>query len=119
MKKKDEILLAEAYEQIVEGRTLHTFEDWVKWIMTVQKGQAVTFTKTPAYEEMISTIGQPGRVIGNFDNADGPLREEDLLAKKPITAYIEYEDDNGNRQNGHVSIYSIRQIGSRGPRYNR
>jgi len=118
MKKKDEILLAEAYQQIVEGRTLHTFEDWVKWIMTVQKGQAVTFTESPAYEDS-RFIDQPGRVIGNFDNADGPLKEEDLLAKKPVTAYVEYEDDNGNRQNGHVSIYNIRRIGSRGPRYNR
>jgi hypothetical protein len=108
--------LENAYEQIVEGRTLHTFEDWVNWIMTVQKGQAVTFTKSQAYEDT-RFLDQPGSVIGNFDNADGPLREEDLLAKKPITAWIEYEDANGNRQNGHVSIYSIRQIGSRGPRY--
>jgi hypothetical protein len=117
MKKKDEILLAEAYEQIVESRTLHSFEDWVKWIMTVEKGQAVTFTKTPAYEEMISTINQPGPIVGNFDNADGPLKEEELLAKTPITAYIDYEDGDGNRQSGHISIYSIRKIGGRGPRY--
>jgi hypothetical protein len=41
MKKKDQQFLEEAYQQIVEGRTLHTFEDWVKWIITVQKGQAV------------------------------------------------------------------------------
>ena len=117
MKKRDEILLAEAYQQIVEGNTLNTYEDWVKWIMTVQKGQAITVIGLPAYEAR--NLDAPGDIVGNFDNADGPLKEEDLLAKKPITAYVEYEDDNGNRQNGHVSIYNIRRIGSRGPRYNR
>jgi hypothetical protein len=118
MKKKDQILLENAYEQIVESRTLHTFEDWVKWIMTVEKGQAVTFTKTPAYEDT-RFLNEPGRVIGNFNGVEGALREEELLAKKPTTAYVEYEDGNSNRQSGHISIYSIRKIGPRGPRYNR
>jgi hypothetical protein len=115
---KDQKLIAETYRQVVEGRTLRSFEDWVKWIMTVQKGQAVTFTKTSAYEDS-RFLDQPGQVIGNFNGVEGALREEDLLAKKPNTAYVEYEDANGNRQNGHVSIYNIRQIGNRGPRYNK
>ncbi len=115
MKKKDQILLENAYEQIVEGRTLHTFEDWVKWIMTVQKGQAITIIGLPAYEAR--NLDAPGNIVGNFDNADGPLKEEELLAKTPITAYVDYEDESGNRQSGHVSIYNIRKIGSRGPRY--
>jgi hypothetical protein len=115
MKKKDQILLENAYEQIVEGRSLNTFEDWVKWIMTVEKGQAITVIGLPAYEAR--NLDQPGNIVGNFDNADGPLREEELLAKKPVTAYIDYEDANGNRQSGHVSIYNIRKTGARGPRY--
>ena len=45
------------------------------------------------------------------------MDKEKLLKKTPITAYISYEDDNGNKQGGHISVYQIRPIGSRGHRY--
>ena len=103
---------------ITERRTIHTFEDWVDWVLTVEDGQAVTFTKTPAYKEIGGTLDQPGSIIGNFNGTgEGPLNKEALLKKKPITVYADYEDANGNRQGGHISVYSVRPIGGRGPRY--
>ena len=106
---------------ITERRTIHSFEDWVDWILTVEEGQVVTFTSTEAFKETHSTLDQPGSIIGNFNGTGtGPgegMDKEKLLKKTPITAYISYEDDNGNKQGGHISVYQIRPIGSRGPRY--
>lgn len=102
---------------ITERRTIHSFEDWVDWILTVEDGQAVTFTKNPAYKPM-EGLDQPGSIIGNFNGTgEGPLSKEALLSKKPITAYVDYEDANGVKQGGQISVYSIRPIGARGPRY--
>jgi hypothetical protein len=106
---------------ITEGRAIYTFQDWVDWILTVQEGQAVTFTSTEAFKETHSTLDQPGSIIGNFiDAGTGPgegMDKERLLKKTPITAHVTYEDDNGNKQGGHISVYQIRPIGARGPRY--
>lgn len=100
-----------------ERKTIQSFQDWVDWILTVQEGQAVTFTKSPAYEPM-QDLEHPGSIIGNFNGTgEGPLNKEDLLKKKPITVYADYEDAEGNRQGGQISVYSVRPIGSRGPRY--
>lgn len=121
MRTKDLINLENAYQLVSEGRNLHTFEDWVNWILTVEKGQAVTFTSTEAFKDTHSTLNQPGSIIGNFiDAGTGPgegMDKERLLKKTPITAYIDFEDANGNKQSGHISVYQIRPIGSRGPRY--
>ena len=37
---------------ITERRTIHSFEDWVDWILTVEEGQAVTFTSTEAFKKL-------------------------------------------------------------------
>jgi hypothetical protein len=34
-----------------------------------------------------------------------------------MSKYISYEDGNGNKQGGHISVYQIRPIGGRSPRY--
>ena len=106
---------------ITEGRAIHTFEDWVDWILTVEEGQAVTFTSTEAFKETHSTFDQPGSIIGNFNGTGKGIGEgmskEKLMKATPITAYISYEDDNGNKQGGQISVYQIRPIGGRGPRY--